>query len=83
MSKSEAGVSSFHPKHPTVAAVANGRSLLHAKPTPTLVTDLEGDDLVCTGRVAVVVSAPGNTTDWLLDAAEYASQGQLDQVCVW
>jgi hypothetical protein len=28
-------------------------------------------------NLAVVVSAQGNTTDWLLDAAEYASEGNL------
>ena len=31
------------------------------------------------GRVAVVVSAGGNATDWLLDAAEHAAAGELDQ----
>eukprot|EP00943_MAST-04B_sp_MAST-4B-sp1_P000741 g741.t1 len=31
------------------------------------------------GRLAVVVSAQGNTTDWLLDAADYATAGLLDE----
>ncbi|KAG5185878.1 amino acid kinase family-domain-containing protein [Tribonema minus] len=30
-------------------------------------------------RLAVVVSAPGDTTDWLIGAAEYAALGQLDE----
>eukprot|EP00040_Diaphanoeca_grandis_P000873 m.16711 g.16711 ORF g.16711 m.16711 type:complete len:974 (+) comp11169_c0_seq1:510-3431(+) len=31
------------------------------------------------GRVAVVVSAQGNTTDWLLDAIDFASKGDLEE----
>ena len=30
-------------------------------------------------RLAIVVSAQGNTTDWLLDGADYASIGELDK----
>ena len=35
-------------------------------------------------RLAVVVSAQGNTTDWLLDAADYATSGNLEaaEACV-
>ena len=38
-----------------------------------------GTDRVPPAQVAVVVSAQGNTTDWLLDAADFASNGKLEQ----
>lgn len=72
--KSERGVSSFHPT-PVPSA---GRSLLKNVSSSSAQPETDSEETVLTGRVAVVVSAPGNTTDWLLDAAEYAAQGQLE-----
>merc|ERR1712045_850265 len=33
---------------------------------------------VVSGKVAIVVSAPGNTTDLLIDAADLAASGNID-----